>query len=79
MVEVSTIFDIQSPGASAGRHTSRGASLARSPAGRGRSSWSSARLFDAFKVHSAINKLLVLNGDFRGRTDVVLIKDTIGI
>ena len=29
-------------------------------------------------MHSAINKLLILNGDYPGRVTVVLVEETIG-
>lgn len=38
-----------------------------------------AGLLAAYGRHSAINKVLVINGDFPGRTTVVIIKDVIGV
>jgi hypothetical protein len=37
-----------------------------------------ARAQAAYGMHSAINKLLIVRGDFPGRTSVVLVKDAIG-
>ena len=37
-----------------------------------------ARALDAYGMHSAINKMLIVRGDHPGRTFVVLIKDAIG-
>lgn len=37
-----------------------------------------ARAQVAYGVHSAINKLFILRGDFPGRTSVVLVRDAIG-
>ena len=38
-----------------------------------------ARAQQAYGVHSAINKMLVLNGDFPGRTTVILVRETLGV
>jgi acyl-CoA hydrolase len=38
-----------------------------------------ARLYASYGMHSAINKVLVINGDLPGRTSVVLIKDVVGV
>jgi hypothetical protein len=37
-----------------------------------------ARLMEAYKIHTASKKLLVLNGDFPGRTSVVLVREAVG-
>jgi len=37
-----------------------------------------ARIQEAYGVHSALNKILILNGDFPGRVTVVLVEETIG-
>lgn len=36
------------------------------------------RALQAYGVHTALNKVLLMNGDLPGRTAVVLVKDTIG-
>ena len=38
-----------------------------------------ARAQQAYGVHSAINKMLVLNGDFPGRTTVILVREALGV
>ncbi len=37
-----------------------------------------ARLMAAYRIHTAINKVLLLNGDRPGRTTVVLVRDVVG-
>jgi hypothetical protein len=37
-----------------------------------------ARLMEAYRIHTAINKILLLNGDRPGRTTVVLVRDVVG-
>jgi hypothetical protein len=37
-----------------------------------------ARLVEAYRIHTAINKVLLLNGDRPGRTSVVLVREAVG-
>jgi hypothetical protein len=37
-----------------------------------------ARLMDAYRIHTATNRVLLLNGDRPGRTSVVLVRDVVG-
>jgi hypothetical protein len=37
------------------------------------------RAQQAYGMHSAINKMLVINGDFPGRTTVILVREALGV